>query len=271
MAISVGTLSDQEIKRLCEQNELIRENYDEKFIKQSCYELRAGNIYYDISNSAKRFELKEDEYILIKPHQVIVIITKESLNLPGNILGRILSKGSLFSIGISPVNTYADPGFYGNLGIVFNNLSNNYIKIKQDQSIAKIEFSKLEEPVRTKYNGQHGFQTNTWPIRQDLILSDEEIKKDERIFSFDKELELSYGKNLSSVIRRVFKYERYLIVSFITYITFTLLLIAFMLIKDVSGETILSPIISIAIGVGSNIIFGVISIIATSKIKGGNK
>jgi len=267
MAVTVGTLSDKEIKRLCKQGKLINDNYDEKHVKQSCYELRAGNIYYDISDSAKKYNLSDDEYILIKPKQVVVVITNESINLSKDVLGRILSKGSLFSIGISPVNTYADPGFFGNLGIVLNNLSTNYIKIKPKECIAKIEFSKLQEGVQTQYNGQHGYQTNIWPIRDDLIMTEEEIKKDERIFKFDTEIELSYGKNISGAISRVFRYERYLIGSIILYLTFTILLITFMTYKDVAGDAILSPLLSLSLGVCSNIIFGIISFVATSKIR----
>src|SRR5690606_30072793 len=132
---------------------LITEEFEEKNIKQSCYELRASNIYYDINSADRKIELKEDEYILIKPKALVVIMTYETLEMPANILGRILTKGKLFSVGLLPVNTYADPGFSGRLGIVFSNLSNNYIKITPKESIAKIEFSKLENNVERPYHG----------------------------------------------------------------------------------------------------------------------
>ena len=166
--------------------------------------MRSSNIYYDLSDNNKKYELQADEYILIKPKQLVVIITYESLSLPKDILGRILTKGSLFSLGLIPVNTYADPGFYGRLGIVFNNLSNNYIKINIHESIAKIEFSKLQEEVEGDYKGQHGYETQIWPIKTDNILTDEEIEKQlTRIKDSTDELELSYGKTMSNVIGRV--------------------------------------------------------------------
>ena len=149
---SVGTLGDTEIKKLCEEGFLIEEDFEPKGIKQACYELRCGNIYYQVPEN-KRFVVDDKSYLLLKAKQTLVVITKESLRLPPDILGRILTKGALFSIGILPVNTYADPGFSGQLGIVLHNLSNSYIRIKCGEPIAKIEFSRLLHPVDSPMMG----------------------------------------------------------------------------------------------------------------------
>ena len=69
----------------------------------------------------------------------------ERISLPDRLLGRVLAKGQLFSIGILPVCTYADPGFDGRLGITLFNFSRHYISIKPGQPIAKIEFSILPD------------------------------------------------------------------------------------------------------------------------------
>jgi dCTP deaminase len=58
-----------------------------------------------------------------QPGHRVVLITHEELEIPPNIIARIINKGSLFSIGLSPVCTYADPGFTGNLGVVTPNTS----------------------------------------------------------------------------------------------------------------------------------------------------
>ena len=165
-----GTIPDYEIVDLASRGMLITENFEPKCVKQACYELRAGEIYYDLSKEAERTVVPAGSYILIKPRQLIAIITKEVLEIPQDVLARILTKGKLFSIGLLPVNTYADPGFVGNLGIVFSNASTNYLKIYPGEPIAKIEFSRLEHPVRRAYHGQHGYQTKIWPIPTDMIL-----------------------------------------------------------------------------------------------------
>lgn len=260
---SRGTLSDDDIIYYCRKGQLITEEYCKKNVKQACYELRASNIYYDLVSCNKKITLSEGEYILVKPKQMLVIITMETIELPSDILGRILTKGKLFSIGLLPVNTYADPGFIGQLGIVFSNLSNDFIKIYPGEAIAKIEFSKLENPVSRPYSGQHGYQTKIWPIPNDMVLTEEEKKKDKRIKSIDEEIELSYGKGLGQVIGRVYKFERYLILSAISYFLFSLILIAVL-----AGEHVLSPVFSVIVGVVSNITFQLLVYFSTKLRRG---
>ncbi|KPA17758.1 deoxycytidine triphosphate deaminase [Candidatus Magnetomorum sp. HK-1] len=245
-----GTLNDVKIKEYCDNGSLIVEDFDANLIKQACYELRSGSIYYDLANGKKKYSLQKDDYILIKPKQQVVIITKEKLNLPNDILGRILTKGQLFSIGILPVNTYADPGFIGRIGIVLHNLSNEYIKIIQGQSIAKIEFSKLRERVETPYHGQHGYEMNIWPITEDSILTKEEIASNNKILSEDKEIELSYGKNISSIITRIAQYERKFILSSGLY--FLLMLIILYKLDPTTPDKF-SYLLTISLGVFANI------------------
>ena len=129
---------------MCEKSELIRSNFSDKQVYQACYEIRAGIVYYDLTEGRKRFTIPHDGDILIKPRHMVVIITLEEFNLPSDILGRILTKGAFFSFGLSPVNTYAAPGFFGNLGILLFNSSVNYVRIPTGTSIAKIEFSRLK-------------------------------------------------------------------------------------------------------------------------------
>ncbi|MFB5089326.1 hypothetical protein PGC35_19380 [Psychrobacillus sp. PGGUH221] len=259
MDTTIGTLNDKDIINLCSKNKLITENFLRKNVKQACYELRASNIFYDISDSHKKNTVNTGEYIIIKPKQIVVIITLEELSLPNDILGKILTKGKLFSVGLLPVNTYADPGFQGKLGIVFSNLSNNYLKIYPEEAIAKIEFNKLEHPVEKAYSGQHGYETGIWPIPTDLIMTIEEIKNDKRIKDFSKEIELSHGKSISNVITRLHKYERKFLLVSIAYLVFTLILIAIF-----QGTDWISTITTIVLGVIVNIIYGVTATFLTN-------
>jgi len=257
--IKSGTLSDDDIKSYCSQGILIEDNYAPTGIKQACYELRCSNIFYDLDKKDKRQIVNDKEYILLKPKQTLVIITLESLRLPDDILGRILTKGMLFSIGILPVNTYADPGFSGRLGIVMHNLSNSYIKLCPGDAIAKIEFSRLEHPVSRPYEGQHGYQTNIWPIRTDMILDHTEEKKDTRIGKPYDEIERAYGKDLGRVMKRVFGYERRLLLFAIMYFLIMILLIAAM-----SRTNWITPTVAVLIGVVANILTAIIIYICTN-------
>lgn len=264
--LHAGTLSDTHIRQACGTGWLISANFDNASVHQACYELRAGNIYYeldkvDANTTPTRHELKNGEYILLKPKQIVTVITHETLRLPDNVLGRVLTKGQLFSIGILPVNTYADPGFEGRLGIVLVNVSNNYIKIEQGQPIAKIEFSKLRQPVTAPYTGQHGYQTSMWPIPHHLLLSDEEAKKDARVLSDIEELELSHGKNIARIAKRVFRFERFLLLSAGMYFLLATTVIAWL--ACTGQEATLTLLTSVILGVVSNLVFAVMTYFAT--------
>lgn len=251
-----GTLNDENIIKLCEKFILIEDGFEKNMVKQCCYELRASSIYIMLScdedSRTHNLDIDNEDYILIKPHNQVVIMTKEKLNIPGNIIGRILTKGNLFSIGLIPVNTYADPGFKGNLGIVFSNLSNNYIKIKPDEPIAKIEFSKTIDYVKNIYSGQHGYQTRIWPIDKDKILTKKEMEKDTRIFNSQlDELESVYGKMIGQQYKNIYKYQRGVMAAFTFYVIFNLL---FVFVLDKNSITHMT---SILIGLVTNLVWGI--------------
>jgi hypothetical protein len=115
------TLSDASILTEMKKGRLIK-NGDQQQVSGACYELRLGNVYYDLTESDHPIQIQAGEPVLIKPGHRVVLITHEELLVPNNILVRVVSKGSLFSVGLSPVATYADPGFTGNLGIVTHNI-----------------------------------------------------------------------------------------------------------------------------------------------------
>lgn len=252
---TTGTLNDSNIIELCEKhNLLIEKNYEKDKVKQCCYELRASVKYIILSRGEESqscsMDTDKEDYILIKPHNQVVIITEEKLNIPDNIVGRIMTKGKLFSVGLIPVNTYADPGFKGQLGIVFSNISNNYIKINHLDSIAKIEFSKIIKPVNRTYTGQHGYETGIWPIPNSNILSKNEIKNNPKIFDSElDELESIYGKLIGTQFKKVYKYQRGVMVAFTAYVIINLLLFIFI---D-GGST--SHVMNIIIGIITNIIW----------------
>lgn len=249
-----GTLNDTAIETLCSQGILISKNYKSENVSQACYELSAGNIYYDISQNFQRIDITEEGfgYILIKPKQSVIIITKEELIIPDNVIGRVLTKGKLFSIGLLPVNTYADPGFQGNLGIILHNNSINYLKIKEDELVAKIEFAALQVPVKNKYNGQHGYKTKIWPIPIEYCLTDAEISSDPRIGSISEEINQIYGSRYSDVIKMLLGVERKLILAAIIFFTFSLVIIG--LILKLGGMDWSSPFWGILLGLLANII-----------------
>src|SRR5437016_4773421 len=116
--LPVGTLVDDDIIDCAKNGHLIPKEFSAENVKQACYELRASNIFYETASvkEDKRIDVGGGCYVL-RPNTYVTVITLEHLLIPDNVLCRILTKGVLFSLGILPVNTYADPGFQGRLGI----------------------------------------------------------------------------------------------------------------------------------------------------------
>jgi dCTP deaminase len=174
-----GVLVDQDIILLGSRGLLISKEFEQSQVKQSCYELRVGKIAYFLSRpeSERKKVIDAENPLIIRPQEVVTIITFEEVDLPDFVLGRIISKGHLFSIGLSPVITYADPGFAGNLGITFINLSKRTIKFNLKDAICKIEFEKLGKPVQHPYRGQHNFASEIWPIDANKFVPKRKIEK----------------------------------------------------------------------------------------------
>lgn len=182
------TFCDLDIEKRMKLGELVR-NGDPARLGPSSYELRMGGVYYDLTESDKRIDATALGTVIIKPGHRVVLITLEELSIPSNVVARVTSKGSLFSVGLSPVSTYADPGFSGNLGIVTQNLSDKFIELPIGEPIAKVDFSLLSAPARNPYRGQHGYQTQIWPIRHQLQKTHREVSGDPRV---ESELAESY-------------------------------------------------------------------------------
>jgi dCTP deaminase len=164
--IKPGILVDWEIKELCPDG-LITGNYDPKFVKQTCYELRVGKTAwytYRRNPEYRKVSIEDQGGVHLFPNAYVTIMTMEELEIPKDCVARIMTKGQLFSLGIAAVNTYADPGFSGPLGITLMNHSNRNIFIPIGEPIAKIEFVKLNRAVKDPYKGPHLKAGRLWPI-----------------------------------------------------------------------------------------------------------
>jgi len=218
----MSVLSNIEIAEYLDSGKLIKEG-DSKCIGAACYELSAGKTYFDLTEDNLRIDLRRG------PWHRVVILTKEELDIPNNILARIVSKGSLFSVGLSAVCTQADPGFKGQLGIVTQNFSDKYIKIDQGKAIAKIDFTLLSSDTTKPYDGQHGFKSNIWPIDTTLQKVHGDVVHDSRI---DTELNEAYKvlpKDVSQVLVSLMGRQRNISIALLALLIINTFVLAFSL------------------------------------------
>ena len=182
------------------------------------------------------------------------------LSPDGKIYSATTSKGALFSIGFVPVNTYADPGFYGRMGIVMNNASNNYLKIPCGEEISKVEFVKLKFPVSKPYHGQHGFETGVWPLRTDLIIQKNDIKAYFPKENDIDEIRASYGDSVASIMHRVLITERRFVIATVILIIVNLIIIGLSL-----GTSWLGPVTNVICGIVANLLYAIVSLVIYNK------
>ena len=247
MEATMPTLSDADIKEKMTANELIRGG-DPSHVGPACYELSMGAIYYDLTESDGQIDARTSGYILIKPGHRVVLITEEELRIPNDIIARVSSKGSLFSIGLSPVSTYADPGFTGNLGIVTQNLSDKYIQIPIGEFIAKVDFSLLTKASENPYQGQHGFQTQIWPIKHQLQKTYEEVKNDPRVKTEQEEAYKILPQATANALRQLQRKQRIIDVSILVALAISTAVLAALSSKYIDLITaIVTNLISSAI------------------------
>jgi dCTP deaminase len=244
------TLSNQTIIDLIDSHDLVS-NLVRENVGSAYYELRMGKVYYDLTENNQRIELNRGQKVIIKPGHKVVLITEEVMNIPNNIIGRVISKGSFFSIGLSPVCTNADPGFKGNLGLVTQNFSNSYIEIPQKEGIGKIDFSLLDKVTVKPYVGQHGFQSKIWPIKNHLQKKHGDVSHDDRVFSQRKEADLIIPKIICDSLKNMESTQKKINTGLIFFIILNLLMIL-----SVQGD-LFEPMLAFFINIVSSVVIGI--------------
>ncbi len=139
-----------------------------------------GPASYDISIGSKASLFKEDSSTIdlfnassvkgvyeeidissgyeLKPHESILVLVNEKINMPNDLCGEVLPRTSLNRIGLSINNQYLNPGYSGKLSMVLrNDLNNTNIKIVPNLKIGQILFFGLDEMVHSDYSyGKRG-------------------------------------------------------------------------------------------------------------------
>jgi dCTP deaminase len=199
----MSTMNKSKIKELVNKKTLIRSGFVESKIKESCYEASSSNDFFEItSTGTNKIKINNGDNYILRPNNQVVCVTKEYFDIPLNAIARVFLVGHYFALGIAPVNTYADPGFKGRLGIIFSNTSKNYIKIAPNDRIVKIEFATMQEPSEEAYVGQHGGDVSTWPFRADLVADMKYLNSKNIDPNSPSEIEKVYGVLVKQTIFR---------------------------------------------------------------------
>lgn len=163
---SVGIFTDSHIKKALKKGHLFAEGtFNIENAKYASYELRVGDQYelvkYDEGEPTyKPLLADENRDIIIRSGETVRLTAIEVFNMPSNVVANITIVGQIFSAGLTAANTFADPGYTGPINIIMSNITNRALSIKTMNPLARVEFNKLDEPVRSTHQGYTGIRPN---------------------------------------------------------------------------------------------------------------
>lgn len=147
----MAILTDEEIHAYINNNQLVI-GAESTLVQSSSYDMRVGTIFRDgqIINSN---HTKGRDPIIIKPGEVVTMLTLESLELPANIAATAYAMNSQSLDGFLVLNPgHIDPGYKGSLSIKAINLRKVDLCLSIGEQIFTIVFQKLAKNVSNPYN-----------------------------------------------------------------------------------------------------------------------
>ena len=151
----------------------IRENGVDLTLDTKYARLKESNatvfVNSDHVNIDQYYEHTEDELIRIEPNKRYLLVTREEVNLPGDIVGLVNLKSTLARLGLIVPPTVVDAGFKGQ--VVIEVLGSSFpIVLKPGTPFIHLVLlrtcSQVAEPYgqRGHYHGQRGVRTPHLPL-----------------------------------------------------------------------------------------------------------
>jgi dCTP deaminase len=166
-------LSDKDIKRYIKTGKIKISPFDEKEqLKTIGVDLRLGSTfkvfkvthkaYVDLSNEhyepdTDTVEVPKNGTFVLHPHEFVLGITEENVELPNNLMAHIDGRSSLGRLGIGVHSTagHVDPGWKGRLTLEISNIGKLPISLLPGMRFCSLIFETLSSPVEKGYRGKY--------------------------------------------------------------------------------------------------------------------
>ncbi|MFH1786906.1 MAG: dCTP deaminase [archaeon] len=148
------------VKRV--EKEMLLENSEHANVGGAGVDLRLDSVY----RATGEGKLGKDERVMpevekvggekfiIKPNEYVLVDTMEKVNMPDDLLARLLPRSSLFRMGGSLRHAVVDPGYKGKLTVGLKNDGHYNLALERGARICQIVFETVEG--RTKaYSGRY--------------------------------------------------------------------------------------------------------------------
>ena len=176
-----SVLSDRSIREEIAAGRLVIEPWEERFLQPASVDLRLGREFrvfrnyrlpvidpkLEMANLTELETIDGDNPFILHPGEFVLAVTKERVEIPADLVGRLDGKSSLGRLGLIVHSTagFVDPGFSGRLTLELTNIANLPIMLYNDMPISQISFVRLTTPADAPYGSGAGnkYQGQTGP------------------------------------------------------------------------------------------------------------
>jgi len=142
--------------------EKILEGFEEDNVQGAGVDLRVERVYNITSGAslgAEERRLPEVEEMeggkfTLEPEEYHLLLTREKVNLPSDLIAFIYPRSTLFRSGVSLRTAVVDPGYRGRLTIGLVNEGAGDFTLEKGASVAQIVFAGLEGTAKS-YSGKY--------------------------------------------------------------------------------------------------------------------
>lgn len=200
-----GILSKQDIEAAIDRGELVL-NAVKSNLQACSYDLRVGTIFKD-GLIINRDHQNQSGQFIIKPGEIIHLLTEEEVNMPNNIMATVFPRNFDSSEGLLVLNPgHIDPGYKGAITVTAVNLKKTSLALQRGRNILTIVFEEMPNSTTSPYNRnisrkEREEQFNAILVGQDTHnLSEIIIQGSDSPYPTKQEVELMFMKHWMTVI-----------------------------------------------------------------------
>lgn len=140
-------------------NEILIKGYFAESYEHECfngweYDLRLGNEYYSTTSDLPVYLNKKDPYVVIRSGDFALLITKEKLQMPLDVMAFISIKFTYKQKGLINISGFhVDPGYNGKIIFSVYNAGPNDIILRSEDCVFMIFFQGLGQKIKKKSSG----------------------------------------------------------------------------------------------------------------------
>lgn len=147
-------LVDKDIEEAVSSGEIELSDFSRECLQPASYDLRVGEEGFTLS--AGRIDIQAKGALEIQPGDFSLVITREKLRLPTNMVGRFGLRSVFARTGLLATSgPQVDPGFEGKLVVGVVNFSSETIRLPYLTPFCTLELQRLSRHSSTAYRGPY--------------------------------------------------------------------------------------------------------------------